>query len=78
MRYIVLIALIVLGILFLRQKRAEEKVTPTPMAVQIERAQVSVTPSPTATAHSWPKRSIDRAQEVARQVKRERAANDAP
>jgi hypothetical protein len=78
MRYIVLIGLIVLGILFIRQKKAEEKVTPAPTAVQIERAPASATPSPAATAHSWPKRSIDRAQEVARQVKRERAANEVP
>ena len=74
MRYFVVVALIVLGVIFLRQKKAEDSAPQkTPQAV----AQATLTPRP-ASEHDWAKAAIDRTNEVKRQVKRERASNEVP
>ena len=73
MRYFVVVALIVLGVIFLRQKTAENsaplKTAEAPHAV--------LTPRP-ASEHDWAKAAIDRTNEVKQQVKRERASNEVP
>jgi hypothetical protein len=74
MRYFVVVALIVLGVIFLRQKRAEDS---TPQKTTQPVAQATLTPRP-ASEHDWAKAAIDRTNEVKRQVKRERASNEVP
>jgi len=74
MRYFFVVALIVLGVIFLRQKKEENSVSQkTAQAV----AQATLTPRP-ASEHDWAKAAIDRTNEVKRQVKRERASNEVP
>ena len=72
MRYFIVVGLVALGIVFLRQKSQENSrdhinLPPKPEA--------TLTPRP-ASEHDWAKSAIDRAQEVKKQVKRERASND--
>ena len=74
MRYIVVVALIALGVIFLRQKKAENS---APQKTAEAVAQASLTPRP-AGEHDWAKAAIDRTNEVKRQVKRERASNEVP
>ena len=74
MRYFVVIALIVLGVIFLRQKKAEDS---APQKTAQAVAQATLTPRP-ASEHDWAKAAIDRTNEVKRQVKRERASNEVP
>ncbi|MDQ2868578.1 MAG: hypothetical protein M3R59_09255 [Verrucomicrobiota bacterium] len=73
MKYVVVIALLALGILFYRQKQASTAAAPAP-APQL---QATLTPRP-ASEHDWAKSTLDRAHDVAGQVKRERAANEVP
>jgi hypothetical protein len=72
MRYLIVIALIVLGVIFLRQKKAEDS---APQRTAQAVAQATLTPRP-ASEHDWAKAAIDRTNEVRRQVKRERASNE--
>ena len=74
MRYFVVVALIVLGVIFLRQKKAENSI---PQKTAEAVAQATLTPRP-ASEHDWAKAAIDRTNEVKRQVKRERASNEVP
>jgi hypothetical protein len=74
MRYFVVVALIALGVIFLRQKKAENS---APQKTAEAVAQASLTPRP-ASEHDWAKAAIDRTNEVKRQVKRERASNEVP
>ena len=74
MRYFVVVVLIVLGVIFLRQKKAENSV---PQKTAEAVAQATLTPRP-ASEHDWAKAAIDRTNEVKRQVKRERASNEVP
>ena len=74
MRYFVVVALIVLGVIFLRQKKAENSV---PQKTAEAVAQATLTPRP-ASEHDWAKAAIDRTNEVRKQVKRERASNEVP
>jgi hypothetical protein len=74
MRYFVVVALIVLGVVFLRQKKAENSV---PQKTAEAVAQATLTPRP-ASEHDWAKAAIDRTNEVRKQVKRERASNEVP
>jgi len=74
MRYFVVLALIVLGVVFLRQKRAEDSAQKKPTEVA---AQATLTPRP-ASEHDWAKAAIDRTNQVKQQVKRERASNEVP
>ena len=74
MRYFVVVALIVLGMIFLRQKKAENSV-PEKTAEAV--AQPTLTPRP-ASEHDWAKAAIDRTNAVKQQVKRERASNEVP
>jgi len=74
MRYFVVVALIVLGVIFLRQKKAEDS---APQKTTEAVAQAALTPSP-AGEHDWAKAAIDRTNEVKQQVKRERASNEVP
>ncbi len=74
MRYFVVVALIVLGVIFLRQKKAEDS---APQKTAQAMAQATLTPRP-ASEHDWAKAAIDRTNEVKRQVKRERASNEVP
>ena len=74
MRYFVVVALIVLGVIFLRQKKAEDS---APQKTAQAVAQATLTPRP-ASEHDWAKAAIDRTNEVKRQVKRERASNEVP
>ena len=74
MRYFVVVALIVLGVIFLRQKKAENSV-PEKTAEAV--AQPTLTPRP-ASEHDWAKAAIDRTNAVKQQVKRERASNEVP
>jgi hypothetical protein len=73
MRYFVVLALIVLGVIFLRQKKAENSAPVKPA----EAAQATLTPRP-ASEHDWAKAAIDRTNEVKQQVKRQRASNEVP
>jgi cell division protein FtsN len=73
MRYFVVVALIVLGVIFLRQKNAEN---PAPQKTAVA-AQTALTPRP-ASEHDWAKAAIDRTNEVRQKVKRERASNEVP
>ena len=74
MRYFVVVALIVLGVIFLRQKKADDS---APQKTAQAVAQATLTPRP-ASEHDWAKAAIDRTNEVKRQVKRERASNEVP
>jgi hypothetical protein len=74
MRYFVVVALIVLGVVFLRQKKADDSALPKKAEAV---AQASLTPRP-ASEHDWAKAAIDRTNEVRKQVKRERASNEVP
>ena len=74
MRYFVVFALIVLGVIFLRQKKAENS---APQKTAETVAQAALTPRP-ASEHDWAKAAIDRTNEVKQQVKRERASNEVP
>ena len=74
MRYFVVVALIVLGVIFLRQKKAEN---PAPQKATEAVAQATLTPRP-ASEHDWAKAAIDRTNAVKQQVKRERASNEVP
>ena len=74
MRYFVVVALIVLGVIFLRQKKAEDS---APQKTAQAVAQATLTPRP-ASEHDWAKAAIDRTNAVKQQVKRERASNEVP
>ena len=74
MRYFVVVALIVLGVIFLRQKKVENSAPQKPTEAV---APAALTPRP-ASEHDWAKAAIDRTNEVKRQVKRERASNKVP
>ena len=74
MRYFVVVTLIVLGVIFLRQKKAENS---APQKTTEAVAQAALTPRP-ASEHDWAKAAIDRTNEVKQQVKRERASNEVP
>jgi cell division protein FtsN len=74
MRYFVVVALIVLGVIFLQQKKAENS---APQKTAQAVTQATLTPRP-ASEHDWAKAAIDRTNEVKRQVKRERASNEVP
>jgi len=74
MRYFVVVALIALGVIFLRQKKAENSV---PQKTAEAVAQATLTPRP-ASEHDWAKAAIDRTNAVKQQVKRERASNEVP
>ena len=74
MRHFFVVALIVLGVIFLRQKKAEDS---APQKTAQAVAQATLTPRP-ASEHDWAKAAIDRTNEVKRQVKRERASNEVP
>jgi cell division protein FtsN len=74
MRYFVVVALIVLGVIFLRQKKAENS---APQKTTEAVAQATLTPRP-ASEHDWAKAAIDRTNEVRQKVKRERASNEVP
>ena len=75
MRYIVIVALIVAGVIFLRQQTTQKAETSKKTA-QLA-AQPTLTPRP-ASEHDWAKAAIDRTNEVRQQVKRERATNEVP
>ena len=60
MRYFVVVALIVLGVIFLRQKKAEDS---APQKTAEAVAQATLTPRP-ASEHDWAKAAIDRTNEV--------------
>ena len=68
MRYFVVVALIVLGVIFLRQKKAENSI---PQKTAEAVAQATLTPRP-ASEHDWAKAAIDRTNEVKRQVAQQR------
>jgi len=74
MRYFVVVALIALGVIFLRQKKAENSV---PQKTAEAVAQATLTPRP-ASEHDWAKAALDRTNAVKQQVKRERASNEVP
>ena len=75
MRYFVIVALIVGGVIFLRQQTTQNAEAPK-KAAQVA-AQPTLTPRP-ASEHDWAKAAIDRTNEVRQQVKRERASNEVP
>jgi len=75
MRYFVIVALIVGGVIFLRQQTTQKAEAPKKTA-QVA-AQPPLTPRP-ASEHDWAKAAIDRTNEVRQQVKRERASNEVP
>ena len=75
MRYFVILALIVAGVIFLRQQTTHKAEVPKRTA-QVA-AQPTLTPRP-ASEHDWAKAAIDRTNEVRQQVKRERASNEVP
>jgi hypothetical protein len=74
MRYFVILALVVLGLVFLRQKMADSSAPKIPSTAV---AQSTLTPRP-ASEHDWAKAAIDRTNEVRQKVKRERASNEVP
>ena len=74
MRYFIVVALIALGVIFLRQKQAENS---APQKTAGAVAQAALTPRP-AIEHDWAKAAIDRTNEVRQKVKRERASNEVP
>jgi cell division protein FtsN len=75
MRYFVIVALIVGGVIFLRQQTTQKAEAQKKTAQ--EAAQQTLTPRP-ASEHDWAKAAIDRTNEVRQQVKRERASNEVP
>jgi len=74
MRYFIIVALIVTGVIFLRHQTSQKEAPKTPAQVA---AQPTLTPRP-ASEHDWAKAAIDRTNEVRQQVKRERASNEVP
>ena len=74
MRYFVIVALIVAGVIFLRQQTTQKEAPKKSAQVA---AQPTLTPRP-ASEHDWAKAAIDRTNEVRQQVKRERASNEVP
>jgi len=74
MRYFVVVGLIVLGVILLRQKSAENSAPKKPAEAV---AQATLTPRP-ASEHDWAKAAIDRTNEVKQQVNRQRASNEVP
>jgi cell division protein FtsN len=76
MRYFVIVALIVAGVIFLHQQTTQ-KPAETPKKTAQVAAQPTLTPRP-ASEHDWAKAAIDRTNEVKQQVKRERASNEVP
>ena len=74
MRYFFVVVLIVLSVIFLRQKKAENS---APQKTAQAVAQATLTPRP-ASEHDWAKAAIDRTNEVRQKVKRERASNEVP
>jgi hypothetical protein len=74
MRYFVIVALIVTGVIFWRQQRTPKEPPKKPAQVAVQPA---LTPRP-ASEHDWAKAAIDRTNEVRQQVKRERASNEVP
>lgn len=74
MRYIVILALVAVGVVFLRQKAADSSAPKIPAAAV---AQATLTPRP-ASEHDWAKAAIDRTNEVRQKLKRERASNEVP
>jgi hypothetical protein len=74
MRYFIVVALMLLGVIFLRQKKAEDS---APQKTAQAVAQATLTPRP-ASEHDWAKAAIDRTNEVRQKVKRERASNEVP
>ncbi|MEY2491331.1 MAG: hypothetical protein QOH24_282 [Verrucomicrobiota bacterium] len=77
MRYAIIVGLAALGIIFYRQKLAERSPAQIKPAEHASSVQPALTPRP-ASEHDWAKSAIDRAQEVKKQVKRERASNEVP
>jgi len=77
MRYVIIVGLAALGIIFYRQKSAERSPDQVKLAEHASTLQPALTPRP-ASEHNWAKSAIDRAQEVKKQVKRERASNEVP
>ncbi|PYL50051.1 MAG: hypothetical protein DMF40_00400 [Verrucomicrobia bacterium] len=75
MRYFVIIALIVAGVIFLHQQTAQKAEAAKKNAPAA--AKPTLTPRP-ASEHDWAKAAIDRTNEVRQQVKRERASNEVP
>ncbi|MGB9051071.1 MAG: hypothetical protein WCC54_01875 [Pseudolabrys sp.] len=75
MRYFVIVALIVGGVIFLRQQTTQKAEAQKKTAQVV--AQPTLTPRP-ASEHDWAKAAIDRTNEVRQQVKRERASNEVP
>lgn len=75
MRYFVIVALIVAGVIFFHQQTTQKADAPKKTAEAT--AQSTLTPRP-ASEHDWAKAAIDRTNEVRRQVKRERASNEVP
>jgi cell division protein FtsN len=75
MRYFVIIALIVAGVIFFRQQTTQK--TEGPKKTAQVAAQPTLTPRP-ASEHDWAKAAIDRTNEVRQQVKRERTSNEVP
>jgi hypothetical protein len=74
MRYLVVVALLVAGVILLRQQRTENSAPKKTPEVAV---QPTLTPRP-ASEHDWAKAAIDRTNEVRQQVKRERASNEVP
>jgi hypothetical protein len=74
MRYLVIVALIVGAVIFLRQHTTQQEAVKKTVQVAV---QPTLTPRP-ASEHDWAKAAIDRTNEVRQQVKRERASNEVP
>ncbi|HEY2103280.1 MAG TPA: hypothetical protein VGH08_08505 [Chthoniobacterales bacterium] len=78
MRYVIIVGLAALGIIFYRQKSTERSPGQVASAEHASSLQpTTLTPRP-ASEHNWAKSAIDRAQDVKKQVKRERASNEVP
>jgi hypothetical protein len=77
MRYVIIVGLAALGIIFYRQKSTERSPDQVASAEHASSLQPTLTPRP-ASEHNWAKSAIDRAQDVKKQVKRERASNEVP
>jgi hypothetical protein len=77
MRYVVIVGLVALGIIFYRQKSTERSRDQVKPAEHASLVQPALTARP-VSEHNWAKSAIDRAQEVKKQVKRERTSNEVP
>lgn len=77
MRTFVIVVLVVLGIVFYRQRVATSSASVSSGHADSPKVEVTLSPRP-ASEHNWAKSAIDRAQEVKQQVKRERASNQVP